>query len=313
VEECRELILLLSTREDTFLGPYALLDCRGKEEEVAIEDKKEGVVGEGEKEGAEKEEDEGAAGDGGGDGEKEGVPHGEKLAKLEPLPPLLSDFDLDTHVGLIQKILEVDSNLVEMHSQLSGAGGREVNFWRNYFFHCAFIRYTVGLSIDEIWASKPVPPCPGELAETEQREEELRNSSHHDESATGAEVASHSSQGEIVFEDNEKDVKLDLGEEDVDVVSPQKATEKPAAATGGDVATVDRGASNSPSSASTQDNSYEMIANEAAAAAVEDDDDVVAIVGDVSAAGSGVDIGDDDDGDLDLDDLDAEIARELED
>lgn len=49
----------------------------------------------------------------------------EKLAKLEPLPKLLADFDLDAHVGLIQRLLEEDPNLVEMQSKLSGKQKRE--------------------------------------------------------------------------------------------------------------------------------------------------------------------------------------------
>ena len=44
----------------------------------------------------------------------------EKLSKLEPLPLLLRDFDLDAHVGLIQKLLQVDRRLVERQSTLSG-------------------------------------------------------------------------------------------------------------------------------------------------------------------------------------------------
>jgi hypothetical protein len=33
-----------------------------------------------------------------------------------------------------------------------GGGLREKVFWRNYFFHCAYTRYEAGLSIDEIWS-----------------------------------------------------------------------------------------------------------------------------------------------------------------
>jgi hypothetical protein len=36
-----------------------------------------------------------------------------------------------------------------------GAGDRERTFWRNYFFHCAFTRYEAGLSIDEVWNDQP--------------------------------------------------------------------------------------------------------------------------------------------------------------
>ena len=35
---------------------------------------------------------------------------------------------------------------------ISGGGAREQVFWKNYFFHCAFTRYEAGLSIDEIWS-----------------------------------------------------------------------------------------------------------------------------------------------------------------
>ena len=44
----------------------------------------------------------------------------DKLATLEPLPKLLSSFDLDAHVGLIQRILSEDPQLVKMQSKLSG-------------------------------------------------------------------------------------------------------------------------------------------------------------------------------------------------
>jgi hypothetical protein len=33
-----------------------------------------------------------------------------------------------------------------------GGGARERVFWNNYFVHCAFTRYEAGLSIDEIWS-----------------------------------------------------------------------------------------------------------------------------------------------------------------
>jgi len=79
---------------------------------------------------------------------------------LQPLPTLLADFDLDTHVGLIQRLLKVDPKLVEMHSRLSSGGQRELIFWKNYFFHCAYTRYEAGLSIDEIWSNEPRATLP---------------------------------------------------------------------------------------------------------------------------------------------------------
>ena len=89
----------------------------------------------------------------------------EKLSKLQPLPKLLSDFDLDTHVGLIQRLLQVDPKLVEMHSRLSSGGQREIIFWKNYFFHCAYTRYEAGLSIDEIWSNEHRPSSSMTVAE----------------------------------------------------------------------------------------------------------------------------------------------------
>jgi hypothetical protein len=42
-----------------------------------------------------------------------------------------------------------------LHTYLRvGGGERELIFWRNYFFHCAYTRYEAGLSIDEIWSDE---------------------------------------------------------------------------------------------------------------------------------------------------------------
>ncbi len=38
-------------------------------------------------------------------------------------------------------------------------------FWKNYFFNCALTRLEIGLSIDEIWGSKVYPPTTDELRE----------------------------------------------------------------------------------------------------------------------------------------------------
>mmetsp|Transcript_18537 Transcript_18537/g.25699 ORF Transcript_18537/g.25699 Transcript_18537/m.25699 type:complete len:343 (+) Transcript_18537:157-1185(+) len=144
VEDCKEAILALSSQEDTFTGPYELPPKPVKEESDDEKDK----------DGDDDDED-------GDIYEEEPAPTGPspeslaKLAKLEPLPPLLNDFDLDSHVGLIQRLLEIDSNLVDTQSNVSGGGEREKIFWRNYFFHCAFTRYEAGLSVDEIWSEEP--------------------------------------------------------------------------------------------------------------------------------------------------------------
>jgi len=88
----------------------------------------------------------------------------QKLVKLQPLPTLLEDFDIDAHVGLIERLLAEDSTLSEVHSTLTGAGEKEKLFWKNYFFHCAYTRYEKGLTIEEIWERKPAPPTTEEMA-----------------------------------------------------------------------------------------------------------------------------------------------------
>ena len=46
------------------------------------------------------------------------------------------DFDLDSHVSLIRKLLSLDSNLADKHARLSGSKIKERVFWHNYFYHC---------------------------------------------------------------------------------------------------------------------------------------------------------------------------------
>ncbi len=121
VEECKEAILALSTKDETFYGPYEMPQLQvNLEEETKA--KKVGKDGEGSEDNEEQDDDE--------DEEAEEVDEMkmhtpseeslEKLAKLEPLPPLLRDFDLDSHVGLIQKLLKEDANLERQQSTLSG-------------------------------------------------------------------------------------------------------------------------------------------------------------------------------------------------
>jgi hypothetical protein len=115
VEECKEAVLKLSTDKETFFGPYQMPKAVGLgkmkqfiEEEGDNED-------EDEKQEEEEEEEESTAND-----HKPSEESLVKLAKLEPLPPLLENFDLDAHVGLIQNVLKVDPRLVVMQSKLSG-------------------------------------------------------------------------------------------------------------------------------------------------------------------------------------------------
>jgi len=98
VEECKEVMLKLSCAEDTFEGPFASSPPNNEVNEEEGEEM-EGKLTEVRSSST--------------------PPHLDKLAKLEPLPPLLEEFDLDTHVGLIQRLLGVDENLSRVHSQLS--------------------------------------------------------------------------------------------------------------------------------------------------------------------------------------------------
>jgi len=136
VDECKEAILSLSPKGETFTGPFVLEGGLPSEEDA-------GNKGEDDDLDEELAKDLAAA-----------ELSAEKLSKLQPLPTLLADFDLDTHVGLIQRLLKEDPKLVEMHSRLSSGGQRELIFWKNYFFHCAYTRYEAGFSIDEIWSNE---------------------------------------------------------------------------------------------------------------------------------------------------------------
>ena len=105
VEECKEAIMALSIKDETFFGPYempllnVITDNIKKPEEGEEEEAETSTTIKDPKP------------------TQESL---EKLTKLEPLPPLLHDFDLDAHVGLIQKLLAEDPVLVEKQSTLSG-------------------------------------------------------------------------------------------------------------------------------------------------------------------------------------------------
>lgn len=142
VDECREVILGLSSKSETFTGPF--------------------VLDGGLSTGKDREDDDDGDDNGHDDDDRKMAKDvaaadesAEKLSKLQPLPALLANFDLDTHVGLIQRLLKVDPKLVDMQMRLSSGGERESTFWKNYFFHCAYTRYEAGLSIDEIWSNEP--------------------------------------------------------------------------------------------------------------------------------------------------------------
>lgn len=280
VEECRESVLALSSKEETFLGPYELPGGRiGAAEEPANEE-----------EGTGKGEDEGGAGtsDGEGKGQRGEPPGQEKLSKLEPLPPLLADFDLDTHVGLIQRLLEVDPNLVEMHSQLSGAGEKERTFWRNYFFHCAWARYEAGLSIDEIWARKPSPPPTEE----------------HRAAASVAAAGGAKGEGETPRKEEEEEETMITFEPSASPDDSSAASEKSGSVPATAAAV---GAPSSPSASPTANPIASTGAETSPSGSASGTD--YEMIGDSSGGEAGSVGGVDEE----LDELEAEIARELED
>mmetsp|Transcript_2642 Transcript_2642/g.7292 ORF Transcript_2642/g.7292 Transcript_2642/m.7292 type:complete len:398 (-) Transcript_2642:338-1531(-) len=164
VPECKEVIMNLSKDEQTFLGPWEM-----PEKNVDLEEKPSSDSADPDA------NDEAAVGDGPVEIRKQtpkpSAESLEKLSKLEPLPTLLGEFDLDSHVGLIERVLKEDQDLVHMQSSLSGGGSRETIFWKNYFFHCAYCRYEAGLSVDEVWSEEAVIRND---QERKQREEEER-------------------------------------------------------------------------------------------------------------------------------------------
>lgn len=132
VAECQTAILELSKHKSTFFGPYELVPQPKTTAEL--------------------------------DGQKkpkpDELPSEESktiLATLSPLPKLLGDnFDMNMHVGLIERLLQIDPHLVQMQAAHSGGGRREIQFWQNYFIHIAHCRYAAGLGMDEIWGDHVV-------------------------------------------------------------------------------------------------------------------------------------------------------------
>jgi len=142
VEECKEAILSLSTRKETFLGT--------SEDESSATNDSSNIT----------------------------TDHASELLRKElssritalgksngNMPPLLENFDLDAHIGLVRRMFDVDPNLVEMHGNLSGTAVDEVVFWKNYFLNCALTRSDIGLSIHEIWGNDVHRPTDDELRE----------------------------------------------------------------------------------------------------------------------------------------------------
>lgn len=272
VEECKEAILKLSKEETTFKGPYLMpgLAVKLTESDEKQEGDEEDEDDVDEEEEAKKQE------------EKPSEESLDKLSALSPLPKLLDDFDLDAHVGLIQRLLTEDPQLVKMQSKLSGGGEREHYFWKNFFFHCAYARYEAGLSIDEIWSDED----PMERKAKQEAEKQAAA----DKAASEQGVAPASaSEEEITFdEDTTKPT------DETAFASPEPDTEVVSAEI--DTTAADPTLAASVVSSSAADSSANGFENISSDNIIEDDD----------AFG-------DDGFDVELDELEAEIARELED
>jgi TATA-binding protein-associated factor Taf7 len=131
VEECKEAIMKLSHDKNVFFGPYAMPRSSIKLDDEEDEEEEEEESNEDDDETNETSQDP-RIGDyvSGEKGVRQPLPEQlERLATLEPLPPLLQDFEIENHVGLIQKMLKEDLNLSKMHSKY-GVGESEHIFWR---------------------------------------------------------------------------------------------------------------------------------------------------------------------------------------
>ena len=65
---------------------------------------------------------------------------------------LPENFDVETYLKVIEKLLEIDEELKYAHFDLIGEGKvDDTDFWRNYFHHCALKRIEIGLKPEEIW------------------------------------------------------------------------------------------------------------------------------------------------------------------
>lgn len=213
-----------------------------------------------------------------GNGDKNSEDEAKKV--LEDYPTMLQEFDLDAHVGLVQRLFSEDLNLVEIHSQFSGAGDKEYFFWKNYFYHCAVIRSKVGLSNSEIW---DVPTVSSKV----QIETNLMSSLPF-LSSTPISILKMSTANASVDDDGEDvSITFDSNSHDSSSALSVKSATIPSLDS-----TPDSQPNQSESPASSE-NDYDIISPT---------DEQVAIA--VSAGST--------EGDDELDDLAAEIARELE-
>lgn len=133
----------------------------------------------------------------------------------DTMPPLLVDFDLDLHYSMIQRLLTVDPNLVEMQAHLSGAGSQENKFWKNYFQHCAVIRKQVGMSVTEIWRDTDQTSADSvSTAKSGEHENEIvfsRSSSNSSETAAADNTTSSNNKQQTPSEEKQNPAFFNVG------------------------------------------------------------------------------------------------------
>lgn len=177
---------------------------------------------------------------------------------------------------------------------LPGGGLREKVFWRNYFFHCAYTRYEAGLSIDEIWSENAL-------------EERTKTNPLQSVQQTQHQVVPDTFPADT-NNDNKNNLEETITFEPVSVNDEDTESENVTALAAGGTPLFNE-ATNDPNVADISDSAaasdYEMVASstlkENSRHGVDVEEDVVENLG----------LGGDED--YELDELEAEIARELED
>jgi hypothetical protein len=285
VAECQTAILQMSQNKSTFFGPFVLPPPPAVKSKASNHDEEPAVPSVERKT---------------PDDELPSAASLAMLAQLQPLPRFLgeNDFDLQMHVGLIEKLLKVDKNLVQMQANYQGGGGiRETKFWHNYFLHVAHGRYTAGLGLDEIWGdhvvlensaaatAAPNTPDTTTLMGAAASMVGAAVTAAAAAAAVNSTAATAKQQGEMVDESEGEVVEFDD--------NPAAAAAPPGSGT-----TANTSLNNS--------NGFELVSSEGSA---DHDHDDAAAAKNANDDTDDIDIG----SDYELDELEAEIARELED
>jgi len=194
-----------------------------------------------------------------------------------------------------------------------GTGDKEYYFWKNYFFHCAMIRFNIGLSNSEIWDV----PTVSSSAKVQQSSSLITSipffapvTAPTDSSQSRPSNVGSLSAGESPEEEDEVSITFDSASMGSSSPTSQQSNNKkyssresasspPSSTT--DVAASERNAPMSP------ERDYEIIVpSEEANNSNNNDEDAIDLANELDLGALG-------DGDSELDDLEAEIARELED